>query len=312
VDVAPSPDSRPPESSRFLSDRDNRVEKETRSRWAGSEVFKNRAPAPERGAQERPPKNAGEGGAAKESREAKAGERGSSGKAGKQGPARKPASPAPDERLAMLEPPQKPGLVAPGPQQPPPGERPPAPGDEGLGKPGAPGAPGEHQDGQKKMGDPRLLPTVESMSRIAAGPSNDYIDRDVEEGDATLLNTKGFKFATFWNRFKQDVVGHWRPAIVYQERDPDGTMFGSRSERVTELHVVLDATGALKDIKVIEPSGLDFLDREAVRAVRAASPFYNVPAGLLDEKGEVSFSFGMVLVMNRAIPVRPQYQPGGQ
>lgn len=300
VDVAPSKNSTPPKDSRFLSDRDNTVEKETRSRWAGSEVFENRAPAPSKGAAGRR-HDVGQGGTAAETRQSKAGEGGANGKAGKESPAPKPAPSAADERLAMLEQPPRPGLLRPG-------EQPPEAGEEGLGKPGAPG---EHQEGQRKLGDPRLLPSVESMSRIAAGPSNDYIDKDIEEGDATALNTRAFKFATFWNRFKEDVVGHWRPAIVYNERDPDGTMFGSRPERATELHVILDSSGALKEIKVMEPSGLDFLDREAVRAVRAAAPFYNVPAGLLNESGEVSFTFGMVLVMNRAIPVRPQYQRGG-
>ncbi len=301
VDVAPSNDSRAPDKARFASDRDNRVEKETRSRWAGTQVWEKRAPAPVEGSKGREQRKAGEGGDAKESQEARAGQNGTSGKTGREAPAPKPAPSSSDERLAMLERPQQPGLTRPGEQQPP-------AADEGLGRPGAPGAP---QQGQKKAGDPRLLPSVDSMSRIAAGPSSDYIDSDIEEGDATALNTKAFKFATFWNRFKQDVVGHWRPAIVYKERDPDGTMFGSRSERATGLHVVLDANGAIKDIKVVESSGLDFLDREAVRAVRAASPFYNVPAGLVDEKGEVSVSFGMILVMTRAVPIRPQYQPGG-
>jgi TonB family protein len=309
VDVAPSDDSRAPDKARFLSDRDNRVEKETRSRWAGTEVFKNRAPAPVHGDQqgEQRPKAVGEGGKDRETRQAKAGQGGANGSAAKEAPRKEETArkPSPDERLALLEPPQKPGLLEPRP--PAPGDKSPAPGEEGLANPGAPG---EQQDGQKKLGDPRLLPSVPSMSRITAGPSSDYIDRDVEEGDATALNTKGFKFATFWNRFKQDVVGHWRPAIVYNERDPDGSLFGSRAERATTLHVVLDANGSLKDIKVVEPSGLDFLDREAVRAVRAASPFYNVPTGLLDEKGEVTFSFGMVLVMDRPVPVRPRYQPG--
>jgi len=300
VDVAPSDDSRPPDKARFSSDRDNRVKKETRSRWAGTKVWEKRAPAPVEGARGAEPREAGEGGDAKESRQAKAGEGGTNGKAGREGPAHKPTPSGSDERLAMLEPPQQPGQRL--------GERQPQAGDEGLGKPGAPG---EQQQGRKKAGDPRLLPSVESMSRIAAGPSNDYIDRDIEEGDATALNTKSFKFATFWNRFKQDVVGHWRPAIVYEQRDPDGTMFGGRSERATGLHLVLDANGAIKEVKVVESSGLDFLDREAVRAVRAAAPFYNVPAGLVDDKGEVSFSFGMVLVMNRAVPIRPHYQPGG-
>ncbi len=306
VDVAPSPDSRAPDSSRFLSDRNNRVEKETRSRWGGTEVFEKRAPAPIRGGN-KPRQDAGEGGTAKESREAKAGEGGTNGKAGKEGPARKPAQ-STDGQLAMLERPQEPGLLGPGQRQPRPGEGPSEHGEEGLG---TPGAPGERQEGQKKLGDPRLLPSVQSMSRITAGPSSDYIDRDVEEGEETALNTREFKFATFWNRFKQNVVEHWRPAVIasYSARDPDGTIFGNR-ERATALRIVLGGDGSVRDIKVLEPSGLDFLDRAAVKSVREASPFYNVPPALLDSKGELAFEFMFVVVSDRAIPVRPQYHPG--
>jgi TonB family protein len=310
VDVAPSPDSRAPDKTRFLSDRDNRVEKETRSRFAGTKLWEKRAAAPSESGE------AGQGGKSVEEREAREGAEGTNGKAGaKAATPAEPPTPSP-ERFARLEHPKEPGLFGPGERltEPHPAERPKAPEQaeqaEGLGIPGAPGL---AQEGQKKAGDPRLLPSVESMARIAGGPSNDYIDDpNVVEGDATVLNTRAWKFATFWNRFKQDVSAHWRPALVYNERDPTGTMFGDRRERATGVHVVLDKTGAVKDIRVVEASGLDFLDREAVRAVRAASPFYNVPPGLVDEHGEVVFSFGMVLVLGSAVPVRPVYQPGSR
>ncbi len=298
VDVAPSKDSRPPDKARFLSEHDSRVEKETRSRWAGSQVWKNRAPAPVQGGSTAAQREAGQGGDAKEAREAKAGQGGTDGKAGKEGSTSKPAPSGSDERLAMLEPPQLPGRNRPGEQQRPPGE-------EGMG---APGAPGQPQEGQKKAGDPRLLPSVESMSRIAAGPSADYIDRDVEEGDATALNTRAFKYATFWNRFKQDLSEHWFPAVRSGSgaRDPDGTTFG-RQDRITGLRIVLDAGGAVKDIRVIAPSGLDFLDRIAIKSVRDASPYYNVPPALLDAKGELAFDFGFLVEGNRGVPIRPRF-----
>jgi TonB family protein len=305
VDVAPSKDSRAPEKSRFLSERDNRVEKETKSRWAGTKLYEKRAAAPVEGEKAPAVARRGEGGTAAESRPEKAGQGGTGGREArpsqqKEASPSKPAST--DDRLAMLEPAPQPGLL--GSQERP---QPPAAGEESMGKPGAPG---ERQEAQRKAGDANLLPSVASMSRIAAGPSNDFIDdANVEEGEATVLNTRAFKFAGFWNRFKQDVSAHWRPAMVYNERDPHGNMFGNQRERATGLHVVLDASGAVKDIRVVEQSGLDFLDREAVRAVRAASPFYNVPQGLVDQHGEVAFSFGMVLMMDRAVPVRPVYNP---
>jgi outer membrane biosynthesis protein TonB len=65
----------------------------------------------------------------------------------------------------------------------------------------------------------------------------------------------------------------------------------------------------VKSIEVVSPSGLDFLDRVAVKSVKDASPFYNVPRGLLDAKGELSFEFGFLVGGSRATPVRPRWQP---
>ena len=138
----------------------------------------------------------------------------------------------------------------------------------------------------------------------------EIFDGDVEEGDVTALNTRAFRFATFWNRFKQDVSEHWVPAVRYDltSRDPRGSTFGSRGW-MTGLHIVLGRDGALKDIKVIAPSGLEFLDRVAMKSVKDAAPFYNVPQGLLDAKGELAFDFGFLVGNDRAVPVRPRYRP---
>lgn len=292
VDVAPSKDERPPDDPRFLSERNSRVEKETRSRLQGTGKWRNRAAAPTPGEDRKTDGAGGEG-----TKQARRGQAGTDEEGGKK---RVPEDrPAPDgDRLARLD---RPAL---------PRTRPDGPGgrdEDGSGIPGLPGEPGE---GKQPLGDPRLLPSLEDMSRIAAGPSNDALPADIEEGEVTALNTKAYRFATFWNRFKQDVADHWFPGVRYEigARDPDGATFG-RSDRVTGLHIVLDGSGAVKSIEVVSPSGLDFLDRVAVKSVKDASPFYNVPKGLLDAKGELSFEFGFLVGGNRGIPVRPRWQP---
>lgn len=298
VDVAPSADTRPSPDARFLSERDNRVEKETRSRLQGSGTWRNRAPLPIPGADGR--KKGGEGGADDETREARRAREAAGRDGGKEKPAPE-ARPAPDgDRLARLD---RPTLPRTGPDRPSARE-----GDRGAV--GIPGLSGDAQEGKQRSGDPRLLPSLEDMSRIAAGPSSDALPADLEEGDVTALNTKSYRFATFWNRFKQDVADHWFPGIRYEidARDPDGAVFG-RSDRVTGLRIVLDASGAVKKIEITAPSGLDFLDRVAVKSVRDASPFYNVPAGLLDANGELSFEFGFLVGGSRGTPVRPRWQP---
>jgi TonB family protein len=294
VDTGPSNDLRP-DDARYLSERDNRVKKETRSRFQGADNFKNRAPAPIVSQPER--KSAGERGKDQESKEAREGQRGTNEKGGK---GEREARPAPkDDRLALLDP----DLPRTRPDRAPAGTE----GGEGIG---VPGSPGEPQQETRKSGDPRLQPSFEDMSRITAGPSLDALDKDLEQGDVTSLNTRAYRFATFWNRFKQDVADHWYPGVRYamEARDPSGTTFG-RSDRVTGLRIVLDRSGAVKEIEVVSPSGLDFLDRVAVKSIRDAAPFYNIPPGLMDADGQLSFEFGFLVGGNRGVPVRPHWTP---
>ncbi len=275
VDTGPAND-RVPDSARYASERNNRVEKETRSRWQGTGNFKNRAPVPIVGDTDQ--RRRGERGSDDESREAREGQRGTNEKGGEPAPESRPA-PA-EDRLALLDP----KMPRPRPSSPP------RIGSDGDAT-GIPGLPGDPQEARRRSGDARLDPTFRDMERITAGPSLDALDPDIEEGDATALNTSSYRFATFWNRFKQDVGDHWHPGVHRQieARAPRG-MYGG-SDRVTGLRIVLDASGAVRRIEVVSPSGLEFLDRVAVQSVRNASPFYNLPRGLLDENGELSFDF---------------------
>jgi TonB family protein len=285
VQVAPSPSSKPPKDARFLSDRDNSVEKESRSRFAGKK-YDHLLEAPSDGEKKR---LAGEGGDATESRQAKQGPdvQGGTGaeKAGR-GARKEP------DRLAMVERPPVPGLGLP----PQPGKPPaPAPGDEGLGLPGAPGVPGTPGapgvpgtpgapgDAAKRAGPANLTPSAASMAKITGGPSADYLDdQDLEEGDATRLNTRYFRYATFYNRIVNSIAEHWDPNAEYEKRDPYLSVFPVQN-RTTVFSLTLNAAGDIRSLEILQSSGLDFLDRELVRAIKAAAPFPNVPPSLVKD-----------------------------
>jgi len=279
VQVAPSKDATPPKDSRFVSDRDNSVEKETRSRFAGTKKFANLLPAPSEGAA-KPQQETGDGGNADRTREAKKGPDVPNG-TGAEKPSRSGVKPQEEQpQLALAERPREPGL---GGLLQPQGQRPapaPSPGDEGVSVPGTPGAPGE---ASRKSGEANLLPSTRSMAAITGGPSPDDLrDMDIEEGDGTFLNTRFYKYATFYNRIFESVYEQWKPSDAYQARDPRGTTYPLRDRRTT-IAMTLDASGQLTSVEVIQSSGLDFLDREIVRAVRAAAPFPNVPAALVKD-----------------------------
>jgi TonB family protein len=137
-----------------------------------------------------------------------------------------------------------------------------------------------------------LNPSASVLDRIAGGAPNDHLD--VEEGDGTFLNTREWKYASFFNRVKQSVGMHWDPGTALRQRDPSGEIYGGR-DRYTVLHVVLDARGSLRDVQVEKSSGLDFLDQEAMASFRRAQPFPNPPPGLLAQDSMVTFSFGFFL-----------------
>jgi TonB family protein len=162
---------------------------------------------------------------------------------------------------------------------------------------GIPGAPGESEAAARSAGSPdeRLRPAPEVLERIAGGPMMSI--EGMEKGESTVLNTREFKYATYFNRVYRGIGEQWDPERAYSLRDPDLSLYPVRDRR-TVLYLKLDATGAVKELRVVKGSGLGFLDQEAMRAVRAAAPFPNPPEAIVRD-GEIdwgtlvfSYSFG--------------------
>lgn len=140
---------------------------------------------------------------------------------------------------------------------------------------------------------PDLRPSEDVLERAVGGGSVDHLD-DVEDGDETSLSTKQFVFATFFNRMKRRVHQNWDPVSVWHRHDPTGQVYGFKT-RITRVRITLNPSGEMTKIIVANPSGVDLLDDEAVRAFRAAQPFPNPPAGLVDATGNITFDFGFHL-----------------
>jgi TonB family protein len=155
--------------------------------------------------------------------------------------------------------------------------------DGSLGRSGAPGV-------------ANLLPSPAVVDSIVGAAANDHL-QDVEEGDGTYLNTREWKYASFFNRVKQSVGQQWNPNAQLRLRDPSLQIYGGR-DRHTLLQITLTVDGRLKDAWVEKSSGLDFLDLEAVQAFERAQPFPNPPAGLVAADQTVRFQFGFYLEMS--------------
>jgi TonB family protein len=205
-----------------------------------------------------------------------------------------PAAPAPPRAPADLSGPGP--ETKPGPQH----QDLPTPEAPG-GAPAHPAAPPPQPESQGAPGMDRLL-SQQSIQRAMSSGTHDYL-RDVDEGEDTALNARSWKFASFFNRVKDQVRQYWKPSAAYRERDPDGNVYGERS-RLTMCWVVLKRDGTLAEVKLETPSGLEFLDDVAVEAIKLAQPFPNPPPELIDGSGMIRFKFGFYFEIGMAPRMR--------
>jgi TonB family protein len=260
VSVAPSPDARRPAAARFLAERDNTVAREVQYRGPvpdGPAPVAARPSAGAAGAQGIP--LPGEEGSADEAAPGREGSRGTEHDAA----ARVAAA-----RLALAEHGERPAPVLAGL---------PAAGDRRPGDGGA-----------RRLGrfDPRVLPVGNRFEGVGGGrPMADRL-AGVAEGDRTVLNTRAFRYADFYRRVGEAIRSEWDPNRAWDALDPHDRAFGREARRVV-VDIVLDRAGRLVDATVAGSSGLAFFDREALRAIAAAAPFPNPPAGLVGGDGRI-------------------------
>jgi TonB family protein len=325
VDIAPAANQTPPEKTKYLAEHDSTVEKESKSRFQTKD-YQQPAPVPSLGAQSkprpmqpspaqppsqvamntppapvRPMKEPGGGAKSAGMPEAT--------------PQQKVRTPPPAPLRLQLDPLLGMRIdTTPNPSDGQTSENErvarqgPVPGPVGQGQRDGPDGPDGPGEGPNELSAPvrparpiNLNPSPEALASLMGAPSNDRL-ADVDVGDATLLNAREFKFASFFNRIKRSVSQHWDPATVYRLRDPQLNIYGVR-DRETVVHVTLDERGQLKDIRVMRGSGISFLDDEAMRAFRAAAPFTNPPKGLI-VNGEVEFKFSFYVEVSSSNPLR--------
>ena len=140
-----------------------------------------------------------------------------------------------------------------------------------------------------------LTPSMAVLDKIVGAAPNDRL-KDVDEGEGTYLNTREWKYSSFFNRVKQSVGLHWDPSSYLRQRDPTGNIYGGK-DRYTVLDVTLTDRGMVKEISVQKSSGIDFLDLAAIASFEKAQPFPNPPPGLVTADATVQFTFGFFLEM---------------
>jgi TonB family protein len=139
----------------------------------------------------------------------------------------------------------------------------------------------EDRDHERGPTRDQLKVTLSDLNKSmeADDGSIDYLPH-VPRGDITVLNAKKFTYAAFFNRMKKVIRFHWDPLPALQA-------IGNPTSKISaSFWIVLNGDGSLAGIDVLDSSGYPLWDAAAIKAVRKAAPFYNVPQALLDEEGK--------------------------
>jgi TonB family protein len=146
--------------------------------------------------------------------------------------------------------------------------------------------------GHKQADDPLgIMPKFASFTKDSI---------DAVNGDTTELNAWKWDHAPFFNRIKEQIASIWSPLAQINRHDPNGKLLG-QTNRVTVLSISINKIGELIDLSIKNPSGVNYLDEEALRALKKASPFLYPPQELFKNNNTFSFDFAFHVEVNRGI-----------
>lgn len=137
---------------------------------------------------------------------------------------------------------------------------------------------------------------------------------DVAISANTLLNTREYKYASFYERIRRRLKQEWERQLraeiagMHKQGIPP-----FRGERITKLKVSMEKDGRITRVTKVGTAGYSGLDRAAVTAFELAGPFPNPPSELVQESGEleVDWSFVVMGTNDSGIRFNVQRHPAG-
>ncbi|MCX7977444.1 MAG: energy transducer TonB [Bdellovibrionaceae bacterium] len=133
-------------------------------------------------------------------------------------------------------------------------------------------------------------------AEVEPSATDDYL-KNIAEGDQTALNTREFRYYTYYNRIRRQLSQHWEPTVREKlaRMFRQGRSIASNSEHTTKLLIILDTQGRLVKVQVLSESGVHDLDEAAMEAFRSAAPFPHPPKGIVEQDGTVRIRWDFIL-----------------
>lgn len=130
-----------------------------------------------------------------------------------------------------------------------------------------------------------LFPSPETLHQIERKFSHTY-PKDVEKGDTISLNTRSYKYISYFTHIKRKIELVWEYPRIAAELGQEG--------RLTLMFTILK-NGRLAGVKLVHTSGYHLLDEEAIRAVKEAAPFHPIPDRLQKDHLNILANFTYTL-----------------
>lgn len=136
----------------------------------------------------------------------------------------------------------------------------------------------------------------EAQAATDASRTSDYL-KNVDVSNETMLNTREFKYYTYYARIRRQLSQYWEPKVKEKLNRifKQGRRIASDHDHITKLLIVLNDDGNLVRVQVLGESGVTDLDEAATEAFKSAAPFPNPPKGIVESDGTVKIRWDFVL-----------------
>lgn len=155
--------------------------------------------------------------------------------------------------------------------------------------------------GNKNNSSPQLERGVSTLGEV--------LPTDIEIGSFTSLNTDRHLYYTFFSRINEMIRFRWESSVrsAINTTPPDRFRYNPLGLWTTQLEVVLNSQGVIKEVVLMKSSGFKGFDEAAAYAFRDSQAFFNPPIEMIDkETGEIRLKYSFQVNFEPKVLVKTQ------
>ena len=136
----------------------------------------------------------------------------------------------------------------------------------------------------KFMGSKGTLAMLDELNQEKYAPKNPQVEEkeELDDDEPISLDTKEAKYVSYFSRIKQQIQRVW----VYPSQGTKRTLSGELTHKFE-----ISKDGNLLSLRLINSSGSNILDANAVKAVRGAAPYYPFPITITKKRLSILATF---------------------